>query len=66
MKFIFVITGSDIYEDPRVRFEYKRIIPLEPVHMETYLVRILSTQFQTLHVYTERPVVYIRIKKKII
>ncbi|CAB4005181.1 uncharacterized protein LOC110065605, partial [Paramuricea clavata] len=31
-------TGSDIYEDPRVRFEYKKIIPSEPVRMETYLV----------------------------
>ncbi|XP_028398309.1 uncharacterized protein LOC114521934 [Dendronephthya gigantea] len=31
-------TGSDIYEDPRVRFEYKKVIPPDPIHMETYLV----------------------------
>lgn len=30
--------GSDIYEDPRVRFEYEKAIPPEPVQMETYLV----------------------------
>ena len=33
--------GSDIYEDPRVRFEYKKTIPSDPVRMETYLVRDL-------------------------
>jgi hypothetical protein len=35
---ITLFVGSDIYEDPRVRFEYKKIIPSEPVRMETYLV----------------------------
>ncbi len=43
IQFFFVFltllfAGSDIYEDARVRFEYKKTIPSEPVHMDTYLV----------------------------
>ncbi|XP_046841279.1 uncharacterized protein LOC124435388 [Xenia sp. Carnegie-2017] len=31
-------TASDVYEDPRIRKEFKKSLPPEPVRMETYLV----------------------------
>ena len=37
--FIVFLSESDIYEDPSVRFESKKILQPDPTNMENYLVK---------------------------
>ena len=40
---VIFFSESDIYEDPSVRFESKKILQPDPTNMENYLVKTISS-----------------------
>lgn len=45
--YFFSCAESDIYEDPSVRFESKKILQPDPINMENYLVNDFCRQVDT-------------------
>ena len=43
---VIFFSESDIYEDPSVRFESKKILQPDPTNMENYLVKTVSSQYR--------------------
>ena len=43
---VIFFSESDIYEDPSVRFESKKILQPDPTNMENYLVKTISSHYR--------------------